>query len=412
MIATATIAGLCVALGCGLVIGIERERRKSQRPARAFAGVRSFALTALTGALAQTIDPMLVAAGALLVVCLVTVSYWRDHSDDPGITTELALFLTYLLGVNAIGQPGLSAAAAVAVAAMLALRTALHHFARESLREGEMRDALLLAGAALIAWPMLPDHPQAWLLGANPRRLLELALLVMGVQSAAHVALRLAGARWGLALSGLAAGFVSSVATTGAMGVRCRKEADLCWACVTAALMSNVATFALLLVIAAAAAPDHLVHVAPVLAAGLLAALGTALLSLRTQGTAPYVPSGEHAFNLREAALFAALLYGATSALAWINGRLGVGATSLAATVAGMFDVHAAAASVLTLGSGGVLTPDQALLAVLLAISSNTLGKLAASLAGGGAFALRVGLAHAVILAAVWGSYVLSSFVH
>lgn len=45
-------ATLAVALGCGLLVGIERERRKGSGPARALAGLRSFALTCVTGAAA------------------------------------------------------------------------------------------------------------------------------------------------------------------------------------------------------------------------------------------------------------------------------------------------------------------------------------------------------------------------
>ena len=44
--------GLLVALGCGLLVGIERERRKGRGPHRGAAGMRSFALVTLAGALA------------------------------------------------------------------------------------------------------------------------------------------------------------------------------------------------------------------------------------------------------------------------------------------------------------------------------------------------------------------------
>ncbi|HEY9096852.1 MAG TPA: MgtC/SapB family protein, partial [Hydrogenophaga sp.] len=45
-------AVLAVALGCGLLIGIERERRKGDGPQRAFAGLRTFSLACVLGALA------------------------------------------------------------------------------------------------------------------------------------------------------------------------------------------------------------------------------------------------------------------------------------------------------------------------------------------------------------------------
>ena len=80
--------GLGVALGCGLLIGVERERRKGHGVTRAPAGVRTFAVTALAGAFAQALDePLLVAAGAVLVLVLSASCHWKSTSPDPGMTT-------------------------------------------------------------------------------------------------------------------------------------------------------------------------------------------------------------------------------------------------------------------------------------------------------------------------------------
>ncbi len=46
------VLSLAAALGCGLLIGAERERRKGQGAAREPAGIRTFAIAALGGALA------------------------------------------------------------------------------------------------------------------------------------------------------------------------------------------------------------------------------------------------------------------------------------------------------------------------------------------------------------------------
>jgi uncharacterized membrane protein YhiD involved in acid resistance len=97
------LTGLALALGLGLLIGVERERRKGEGAQRRFAGLRTFALVALCGATAQSLQqPLLTLAAALLVVLLIAMAYWRDRSDDPGVTTEVALFLTFLLGVLAM----------------------------------------------------------------------------------------------------------------------------------------------------------------------------------------------------------------------------------------------------------------------------------------------------------------------
>jgi uncharacterized membrane protein YhiD involved in acid resistance len=45
------ILNLVVALGIGLLIGGERERRKSEGPSRSPAGIRTFAVASLAGAI-------------------------------------------------------------------------------------------------------------------------------------------------------------------------------------------------------------------------------------------------------------------------------------------------------------------------------------------------------------------------
>ena len=49
------LLNLAVALGIGLLIGAERERRKGQGPARAPAGIRTFSVVALAGAISVTV---------------------------------------------------------------------------------------------------------------------------------------------------------------------------------------------------------------------------------------------------------------------------------------------------------------------------------------------------------------------
>ena len=44
------LLGFAAALGSGLLIGIERERRKGKGPSRALAGVRTFTLITVAGA--------------------------------------------------------------------------------------------------------------------------------------------------------------------------------------------------------------------------------------------------------------------------------------------------------------------------------------------------------------------------
>jgi uncharacterized membrane protein YhiD involved in acid resistance len=82
--APSNVVSFAVALGAGLLIGIERERRKGAGADRALAGVRTFTLTSLAGALAQALhQPFVVAAGAVLTVVLIAIAYQRDRTNDP-----------------------------------------------------------------------------------------------------------------------------------------------------------------------------------------------------------------------------------------------------------------------------------------------------------------------------------------
>lgn len=402
------LIGFAVALGSGLLIGIERERRKGSGPNRGLAGVRTFTLAAFSGALAQALDqPWLVIIGALLIAALILISYWRDRSKDPGTTTEIALFITYLLGVAALSYPAMSAGTAVIVAGLLVARSALHRFSIELLSATELRDGLVLAGAALVVLPLLPNQSIAWLAGANPRRIWGLVVLLMALQAAGYVALRIGGARLGYSLSGLASGFVSSTATIAAMGLKARRQPELLSACVSGALFSNVATIPQLFLVAAAIHPAALATLAPSLLAGWICSIiiaGISVLAHRETAETP-VTQG-HAFNLMHALGFALILTIVTSAVALANGYFGHTAAGVGAAIAGFADAHAAATSVLSLGASGQLNPAQILWAVLLGFSTNVVSKLiAATVSGGLAFASRVGAGSIVALAVVWLVY-------
>src|SRR5262249_8019844 len=141
------ILNFAVALGIGLLIGAERERRKGEGPSRAPAGIRTFTVASLAGAVSvQVGGELMLAVTTVGVLALTGIAYWRGSQQDPGLTTEIALVLTVLLGGLSIRQPALTAGIAVAVAILLAARDPLHHFVRTVLTEQEVRDALLFAG--------------------------------------------------------------------------------------------------------------------------------------------------------------------------------------------------------------------------------------------------------------------------
>lgn len=397
--------GWAVALGCGLLIGLERERRKGEGPERGPAGIRSFTMAALAGALVESLgEPLIGAAGALLVAALAVVGQYRRAGRDPGITTALSLFVTFLLGATAVRQPALAGALAVVVAGLLAARTRLHRFSTHELSEAELRDGLMLAGAALVILPLMPERAPAWLPGIDPRAIWRLVVILLVLQAAGYVALRVLGPRLGLVLGGMASGFVSSTATFAAIGTRARAEPSLTAPCAAGALASNLATVAQLAVVMAATAPEMLLRLAPALAAAAAATMLALLPALRCriEGTAPNAAT-RRAFDLPRSIGFAAMLAGISTVLAWGTERLGHQAARAGAALAGFVDVHAAAASLGALAESGALPAVAASQALLLALSANTVSKLAAAAAtGGAAFAWRVGPGLVALPASAW----------
>lgn len=388
--------GLAVALGCGLLIGLERERRKGQGPARQPAGIRSFTLAALAGGFAQALQqPALVFAGALMVIALAAVAYLKSRSEDPGLTTELALFVTYLVGVLAVVAPALGAACGAGVAAVLAARTWLHRLSTQLLSEQEVQDLVLLAALALVVVPLLPARPLSWLGGIQPRSLGLLLVLILALQALGHVATRWLGPRLGLAASGFFSGFVSSTATVATMGARHRAHPEHPGWHAAAGVMSGAATWLQALVMSMALAPAAGTTLAPSALAGAAVALGVGgwLLRHALPGTNAHATEDVSPLRLREAAIVSAVLAG----VAWVvsQAQQHFGASGLFASVAlaALADAHAPVVSSAALFEAGRLDAPTLLASMLLAVGVNTCSRcVVAWLSGGPAYAWRVAL--------------------
>ena len=391
---SSALAVLASAAGCGLLMGIERERRKGTGPHRALAGVRSFTLASLAGAAAAlTAVPALVAVGAAMVAALAVVAYARDRSGDPGVTTEIALLLAYVIGVTCTRDQLLAAALAVVVTGLLALRDALHQFSNQWLQPGEVRSGLILAALALLVYPLAPNEP-LWQGVLNPQVVVRLVIVLLVIQSLAHVAKRLMQARHAVALSALASGFVSSTATIGSLGMEVRAGRATLRAHAGAAVLSCVATMAQILVVAATVQPLWLAQLwLPALAGGCVAGAagwwgvrGARHLPGQGDGGAsvPELPPDTPMFKLRDALIIAALLTGIQAGVQLLTAWQGDAGMLAGTLLAALADVHAATAAVLVRGgpaSGAAPAIAQALMAALLVHAGS---KCVVALASGG----------------------------
>lgn len=415
---TQVAIALAVALGCGLLVGIERERRKGSGPARAFAGVRTFTLTSVLGAVAaSTGQPALVVVGALFVAGLGVVAYVRDRSDDPGVTTEIALLLTYFIGTLTAWHMPLAAALAVGTTGLLAVRARLHQLVRQWLKPAEVRDGIVLAALVLMVLPLVPDRP-LWGTVLNPHVIGQLLALLLAVQSLAHFCRRLLETRQAIAFSALASGFVSSTATIATLGLAVREQRGDARLMAAGGLFSCVSTQVQLLLVAAAVQPVWLpVLWLPTLVAAALAVLWAWWL---LHGAGPVATDGgvsspriegmpssasDRMFSLRGAAAVAALLAGIQALVHGMELWLGRGGLIVGTLVGALADLHSAMAAAFVSSVPAADSP--AVLAVVLALLVHALSKsVTAGLVGGWRYLawLAPGLwAHSLVASAgIW----------
>ncbi|MBI5340930.1 MAG: MgtC/SapB family protein [Mycolicibacterium rufum] len=385
-----------VALAVGLLLGLERERSHSRKLP---AGSRSFALLALVGAVAASIDPWAVTIGLAGVSALMTVAYLRASGDDPGTTTALAALTAYVLGALAYSRPALSVALAVIVAGLLVSKTRIHRFARDIVSEVELEDAIKFLAVAFVILPLLPDRALGPYGVLNPAKLWLLVVLLTGIGWLGYIGVRALGPERGLLITGLAGGFISATATTASMG-RLGRTTGSMRAPLASALLASLATLVQLLIVIGLIDIDVLRRLwLPVVAAAVVL-IGVAAFFYwgagRDQGDGTAdgsdeisVPAGRP-FALRPALILAAVLTFALLLGRWGGDVLGPQGTILAAFAAGLADAHAGAVAAASLAARGDVTADTALIAIGAALGSNLLAKaILAFVAGGRRFGLR-----------------------
>jgi len=397
---------LAVALGLGLLIGLEREHSKGQGPTRRPAGIRTFALAAVLGAVAEHLGGVPLLAVAIAGVTILTaLSYLRGHDEDPGLTTEIGLIATPVIGALAMSDTVLASALGVIVAVVFAAKAPLHGFINRILTGTEINDGLIFAVATLVIWPQLPDRYLGPMQSLNPHSIWLLTILVLALGACGHVATRALGVRFGLPIAGLASGFISSTATIGSMAGRAAKEPASMRTAVAGAAFSTVATFIQLAVLLLTITRPTLVLMAPALAAGAIGAtlygLAFALRGRTPEATAPAGPG--QAFSVGTALGLAAMMAVMLVVAAALRDSLGVAGVAAGAVVAGFVDTHAAAISIASLAASAKMTPQEAVLPILAAMTSNAVAKMAMAIGTGSrAFALRIIPGLAAPIAAAW----------
>ncbi|MPZ35722.1 MAG: DUF4010 domain-containing protein [Rhodospirillales bacterium] len=411
------LSRLAVALGIGLLIGLERgwKSREAEAGSRT-AGIRTFAISGLLGgligALAQAAGGVNAAAGVILAFGFMTYSaviaaFCREENradETFSATTAVAAMLTFALGAYAlVGDVRIAAAGAVATAGLLAARENLHGWVKH-ITWPELRSGLVLLAMTFIALPIVPDDPIGPFGGVGPREVWLIAIVLAGVSFVGYAAVKYFGASHGVLLAAAAGGLVSSTAVTATNARRAAAGEGSARLLAAGVSLATAVSFLRVLAIVAVLKPSLLLLTAPALLVAIAVVAGHAVISVYWQD----FKDGEQTtvefrnpFDFWSVVGFAVLL-----AVIIVIGRAlgeGVGATGaiIGAAAMGLADVDAVTVSMARLVPDP-LSVQQVTYAILAAVATNMLAKLAiGATVGRGTFAIELAvMSTATILAA------------
>ena len=215
------VYGALVSLAIGLIIGLERGWQVRQLgDNQRIAGMRTYGLIGLLGGvcalLLPSLGPGLALFGLLAVLIGCGLSVWlaQHWQGEFGLTSSVAMVLTYLLGLMSVL---LSPREAVACAVLAALLMGLKGKIQQGmlfLSEAEFHATLRFLLISLVLLPVLPDVEMGPLNAFNPFKIWLMVVVIAGISFCGHFAVRLLGTRSGLVLTSMLAGLASSTALT------------------------------------------------------------------------------------------------------------------------------------------------------------------------------------------------------
>ena len=399
-----SLESLALALGLGMLVGLQRESVHSR-----IAGLRTFGLVTVTGALSGLVAPSLGSWIPVITVAAITafaiqgnVLAARDGEIDPGTTTEVAMVLMCLVGIYlATGARLAPVMLSAAIAVLLQLKDRAQRVI-ERLGAKDIEQIIRFALISLVVLPVLPDRNFGPFDVLNLYRTWLMVVLIVGLSLGGYIAYKFLGAGAGVLLGGVLGGAVSSTATTVSYARRSKDQPESSGLAAAVILIASMIVWIRILVEIGVVAPGFLPWaIGPF---GVMLALMTGIAGvafIRQRETAPNLPEQGNPSGMSPALLFAALYAIVTLATAWAQHAWGDRGLFLVAIVAGLTDVDAITLSTSQLVASAKLGADEGWRIVMTAALSNTLFKLGAvAVIGSRRLLALVAAASAVVIAA------------
>jgi uncharacterized membrane protein (DUF4010 family) len=335
---------LGIALGLGLLVGLQRESTASK-----LGGVRTFPLITLFGAvcglLASSSGDWVIGLGLLAMAGLIALGKQAElkaEKPDTGMTTETAMLLMFAVGAYLIhGQRAVAIALGGAVAVLLHFKGELHE-AVARLGALDLKAIMQLALISLVILPVLSNRTYGPYDVLNPRQIWWMVVLIVGINLGGYIVYKFWGANAGVVLGGILGGLISSTATTVSYAKRTRSTPHTANLAALVIVIASAVVYLRLQLEIATVAPRFLPAAAlPLSAMLVLLTVCAIVLWLHNRAEADEMPEQENPSELKAALLFGLLYAAVLFGVAAVKTQFGNRGLYVVAVLSGLTDVDA-----------------------------------------------------------------------
>jgi uncharacterized membrane protein (DUF4010 family) len=370
---------LGIALGLGLLVGLQRERAESR-----MAGIRTFPLITMLGTicglLAERFGGWIIVAGLLGVAALgvmANIGEMRDEkSRDPGQTTEAAALLMFGVGAYlVVGSKAAAVAVGGAVAVLLYLKEPLRQLIGR-ITEKDLRAVMQFVVISLVILPILPDTTFGPYDVLNPREIWLMVVVIVGIGISGYAAYKFLGQRAGTLLGGILGGLISSTATSVSYSRRTKAAPDAASLAAIVIMIASTISLARVIIEIAVVAPG----VFPQMALPLAVMLGfmviiAAITFFLSHARQDEMPEQENPAELKSALVFGAIYALVLLAVAAAKDYFGNQGLYVVGVISGLTDMDAITLSTANLVSQGRVDVNTGWRVIFIAALSNLVFK-------------------------------------